>query len=273
MSETTRCPKCHGAWQVVDRPGMGMVEAMVKERNDPHCDNAWHRIPAPPAVAQAPKCDVCEDCVLPLKHFGRCAFYDADAVAQAEPTRKVLRITDCDTGESTLDVVRVPEGFSLQLKYAGDDDFRSIIVSSVDAERIATALNAVAASRGADSVTESPPILAAVEAVDAPPCEDTYDAKHRVERGGAAGVLAWILQVWLPNEDSLRSELRALVAEAALSRTPAPRDAQPDAMQDTGDASPESVGRRIAKATGFPLPDCIAFASIALRANDSEKAP
>ena len=53
---------------------------------------------------------------------------------------RVLRITDCDTGESTLDIVPVPEGFSLQLKYEDDLEFRSIIVSPADASRIVNAL-------------------------------------------------------------------------------------------------------------------------------------
>ena len=51
---------------------------------------------------------------------------------------RVLRITDCDTGESTLDIVPVPEGFSLQL--GSDREFRSIIVSPADASRIVSVL-------------------------------------------------------------------------------------------------------------------------------------
>jgi hypothetical protein len=52
-----------------------------------------------------------------------------------------LRIKDSDTGESTLDVVAVPEGFSFQMHYLhaeGPDqnDYLSVIVSPADAAEL-----------------------------------------------------------------------------------------------------------------------------------------
>lgn len=54
----------------------------------------------------------------------------------------MIRIQDCDTGESYLEVVRVPEGFSLVLVCAddADDEFRSIVLDDAAARRLADAL-------------------------------------------------------------------------------------------------------------------------------------
>lgn len=49
----------------------------------------------------------------------------------------VLRLQDEDTGESKMDVVPVPEGFSFQLWQAGEDDYRSIILKPSTAENLA----------------------------------------------------------------------------------------------------------------------------------------
>ena len=49
----------------------------------------------------------------------------------------VLKIKDSDTGESGLDIVSVPEGFSFQMFQHDMDDYISVIVSPSDAERIA----------------------------------------------------------------------------------------------------------------------------------------
>jgi hypothetical protein len=51
----------------------------------------------------------------------------------------LLRLTDCDTGESTLDVVRIPEGYSLQLHW-GSGGFSSIILDPEAAARLARTL-------------------------------------------------------------------------------------------------------------------------------------
>jgi hypothetical protein len=49
-------------------------------------------------------------------------------------TERVIKFKDSDTGESTMDVVRVPEGFSFQVSYiAGEgpdmNDMVSVILS------------------------------------------------------------------------------------------------------------------------------------------------
>lgn len=50
---------------------------------------------------------------------------------------RVLHLTDEDTGESKMDVVPVPEGFSLQLWQAGEEDYRSIIIKPFTGIRLA----------------------------------------------------------------------------------------------------------------------------------------
>lgn len=64
----------------------------------------------------------------------------------------MIRFRDCDTGETTLDVVRVPEGFSLQLAYVADPrdvdpDFLSIVLDDAAAARLADALRSPRGSR------------------------------------------------------------------------------------------------------------------------------
>jgi hypothetical protein len=49
----------------------------------------------------------------------------------------VLHLHDSDTGESSMDVVSVPEGFSLQLFGQHEDDYRSIILSPESAHELA----------------------------------------------------------------------------------------------------------------------------------------
>lgn len=54
----------------------------------------------------------------------------------------MLKIRDSDTGESSVDVVRVPEGFSLQMGYTDQSlnpegfDYISVIVSKDDAFKL-----------------------------------------------------------------------------------------------------------------------------------------
>lgn len=53
----------------------------------------------------------------------------------------MLRIDDSDTGESFMDIVKIPEGFSFQMQMkigAQPVEFVSVIVSGIDADRIVT---------------------------------------------------------------------------------------------------------------------------------------
>lgn len=50
----------------------------------------------------------------------------------------LLKLRDSDTGESKLDVVRVPEGFSFQMAYVTEPGgYVSVIVSPEDALNLA----------------------------------------------------------------------------------------------------------------------------------------
>lgn len=52
-----------------------------------------------------------------------------------------MRIEDSDTGESSMDVVPVPEGLSVQIGLKGQLEYLSVIVSPTDEERLFTFLH------------------------------------------------------------------------------------------------------------------------------------
>lgn len=59
--------------------------------------------------------------------------------------RRIVRIKDCDTGESELEFYKVPEGFCLTFAHpAIEDEYLSCIVSDDDAVRLAAHIFATA---------------------------------------------------------------------------------------------------------------------------------
>lgn len=64
--------------------------------------------------------------------------------APPRPPKKVLKLIDSDTGESSMDVVRVPEGFSIQLGMRNGvpmpEDYISVILNPEQVDELAVFL-------------------------------------------------------------------------------------------------------------------------------------